>query len=138
MQPQTVEEELVRVAEAVSGLRRELETRLDESDKALILQAVEVERRLQLLNNSHELAAHKDATYVTRDEFKASVDSVREKADLVAVATIKQEAALSALDTSLNALSTSMGWLTRLVVGAVVTAMTTGLIALLLQFFFRR
>jgi hypothetical protein len=79
----------------IETLKAFLEQRLDATEKALELQAVEYERRLADLNNAHERAITVAQGTVSREAFETYMHSQDEKAQLLALdmGLVKEELA---------------------------------------------
>jgi hypothetical protein len=85
-----------------------LQTRVEEKDKALKLQALEYERRLEYLNQSHERAEKILGTYATRetlDRIQSETEQWRRTVDLKLASNEGAKAMLASVVSGLIAIA---------------------------------
>lgn len=90
-----------------------------EDQRALALQAIEYERRLTELNHAHQRNEQRNAEFVSLAVFDAAVREQR----ITATDVLKMRSELSSTQKDHTALASSITWLTRLVVGALVVGL---------------
>lgn len=113
----------------LTALRREMELQSLAQEKALELQAVEIARRLEALNGEAGRLREMQAQFVPRETWDAGAREHR----LAAEAALKLAAEVARNRSDIERISSGLTWLTRLVVGAIVTAAISGALVMLLQ-----
>jgi hypothetical protein len=120
------------IEQAINAETKRIDTVLGENAKALAHQAEEYERRLDALNHEQARITARDAEFVREKVYEGEIRSLGDKIDLNSRGLVKVESAVTVVEVRLAALTSSLLWMTRLVVGVVVTAILGALIALLI------
>lgn len=113
----------------ILALRELIEERFRGLSKALDLQAKEYERRLTDLNHAHALAEQRNAEFIRGEVYHPAHREVRDLIDKLATKEVSLEGDLRLVEQRLASLTSSLLWLTRLLIGAAVG----GIAALLLR-----